>query len=105
MARREAITFYICISPWLIGFLLVVKVLVAITVLYRLDRLRVVRRSAAAAMLGLWCLVALGLFVLACSLLPAGRVSITDLLAGIVLLVPFSRLAGAPLALAWNRHR
>jgi hypothetical protein len=28
-----------------------------------------------------------------------------DILGGIVLLVPFSRLAGAPLAVEWNRHR
>jgi hypothetical protein len=36
---------------------------------------------------------------------PAAIVSWTSLLAALVLLVPFSRLAIAPLALDWNRHR
>jgi hypothetical protein len=92
-------------GPWLIGLLLVLKALLAVAILWRLDRLRVIRRQAAAALAGLWCLVVLGLCVLACLLVPAERVSIGSILPGIALLVPFSRLAGAPLALAWNRHR
>jgi hypothetical protein len=52
-----------------------------------------------------WCLVVGGLLLAAWWLLPAGLVPLTTISAAIILLVPFSRLAGAPLALHWNRHR
>jgi len=91
--------------PWLIGLLLFVKALLAISILRGLTRSRLIRRPAAALLLGGWSAVVLGLCLLACLLVPGQAIAWTTLVPSIALLVPFSRLAAAPLALAWNRHR
>jgi hypothetical protein len=91
--------------PWLMRVLLVLKPIVALAVLIGLFRAGLIRPMHSAAMIGVWCLVAGGLWLAAWWLLPTGIVPLSTVTAGIVLLVPFSRLAGAPLALHWNRHR
>jgi hypothetical protein len=52
-----------------------------------------------------WGLIVTAICLLIVWLVPGSRLPVRDLIAGVVLLVPFSRLAGAPLALDWNRHR
>jgi hypothetical protein len=59
----------------------------------------------AGAFVAVWCVVVCCLLGLANWLLPAPALSLAQLAPGLVLFVPFSRLAGAPLALDWNRHR
>jgi hypothetical protein len=91
--------------PWLIGLLLVSKLALATTVVRSLDRLRLVGRSGIAVIVVIWGLVVIGLCSIALAFSPTTQVSVFDIVSGIALLTPFSRLAGAPLALAWNRHR
>jgi uncharacterized membrane protein YjjP (DUF1212 family) len=45
------------------------------------------------------------LCAIALALLPPQIARATAIMPGIALLIPFARLAGAPLALQWNRHR
>jgi hypothetical protein len=52
-----------------------------------------------------WLLLALGYWALLCFLLPAVPSGIGLLLCAVVLFLPLTRLALAPLAFDWNRHR
>jgi hypothetical protein len=54
---------------------------------------------------GAWFLIAGCLAALPYLLLPAGRFPLALIAFGLVLALPLTRLLGAPLALAWNRHR
>jgi hypothetical protein len=92
-------------APWLMRLLLVAKPVIAAFVVTGLLRTGLIRPLVAGGMIGVWCLVAGGLWLAAWWLAPTGVVPLTTVAGAIVLLVPFSRLAGAPLALHWNRHR
>jgi hypothetical protein len=50
-------------------------------------------------------LAAAGLFAVLACFVPPGLVLLYGLALGVVLFLPLTRLAVAPLALAWNRHR
>lgn len=97
--------FLLSLVPWLIGFLLTLKLLIAAWVLHGLLRSRLVTPQAAGLMVGVWALVALPLCLLVLWLVPGQFMSLKSILATVVLSIPFSRVAGAPLALDWNRHR
>jgi hypothetical protein len=99
----ESQPFFWSLMPWLVGLLLVSKLIAAFLVLSKLLRSRIVFSKTAGFLVSGWCLVATALFLLALQLNPALPVPST--IALVALFVPFSRLAGAPLALAWNRHR
>jgi hypothetical protein len=92
-------------APWLVATLLAAKLVTAVVVLAGLLRWRLVGAGAAIGMVGVWSLLAGGLWLTAWSLAPSGSLPLPTLAAGIAMSVPFSRLAGAPLALHWNRHR
>ena len=91
--------------PWLTALLLLVKAGVAIAVGRALLRSRLMSPPAIAAALGTWAIVVTGLSGLALWLIPGARVATFDIISGVALWIPFSRLAGATLALDWNRHR
>lgn len=91
--------------PVFAAFALLLKLPLAAWVLRSLIRLRLLRLATAAAIVGAWCLVVAGLCALVFSLVPIQYVSVLNVTAGMALFVPFSRLALAPLALHWNRHR
>ena len=91
--------------PWLLVGLLLVKLIVAVAVVMALARSRLVGRSSIAAMLGIWSLAVAGLCAAMYCLVPSDHLPLGTAAAAISLNIPFSRLAGAPLALAWNRHR
>jgi hypothetical protein len=55
--------------------------------------------------LAAWGVAVVGVFALFASVLPAGFVSWPWLAVIVVLVLPVTRVVGAPLALAWNRHR
>lgn len=93
------------IVPWLIGLLLVAKLALATTVVRSLDRSGLVGRSGIVIMIGIWMFVVIGLCSIAFVFLPTTQFAFASIASGIALFTPFSRLAGAVLALAWNRHR
>jgi hypothetical protein len=97
-------TYLWSLTPWLIGLMLIVKLIVAAWVLYSLIRLRLVTPTAAGLMIGTWSIVVLCLCLIVFWLAP-GQLLSGSMVVGIALLVPLSRLAGAPLALDWNRHQ
>jgi hypothetical protein len=92
-------------SPWIEGALVAVKLAIAALVVWELIRQQQTSVHRAALWIGVWCLIVAALLAMGRWLLPAAMISWTSLLASLVLLVPFSRLAIAPLALDWNRHR
>ncbi|MCI0462629.1 MAG: hypothetical protein L0Z62_37240 [Gemmataceae bacterium] len=95
----------IALFAWVGGVVVVLKLLTAGWALRALVRRGQVKGGTLARLLGAWLLVVSGLFVLLMWLLPAGVVAPYLLALVIVVLAPLARLALAPLALAWNRHR
>ncbi len=92
-------------APWIVGVLLAVKLVAAILVLRGLLNSALFPSEHIVAMVAAWIFVVAAVASLVIWLIPAGAASTRDILAGIILLVPFSRLVGAPLAVEWNRHR
>jgi hypothetical protein len=101
--------------PWLAGIAVVVKAVAAAASLYALQRHGLVERRVLAKLAIGWLLLALVLFGLlivfvrdaglAILPLPHGLLSAPSIAALVILFLPLTRLALAPLALAWNRHR
>jgi hypothetical protein len=91
--------------PWLVGCLLALKSIIAVWVVAALVRSRLASGVRVGLMIAGWGLIVTAICLLIVWLVPGSRLPVRDLIAGVVLLVPFSRLAGAPLALDWNRHR
>jgi hypothetical protein len=91
--------------PWLAGALVLFKLLLAGWAFHAVRRRRLLAPRALACLVGLWLLVAVGLFGLLSYLVPAELAPAHYLALGVVLLLPLARLLVAPLALAWNRHR
>jgi hypothetical protein len=87
--------------PWLAG----AKLLAAAWALRAVQRRGLLRSQTVACLLAAWLVIAAGLFACLWWLLPEGFASVRVLASVVVLLVPLARLAAAPLALAWNRHR
>jgi len=91
--------------PWLIGLLLVIKLAAAGFVVRGLIQSRLTSPGGAALMVAIWLVVVGSLCGLALALLPSEFAAPQNIIPGIALFIPFSRIAGAPLALEWNRHR
>jgi len=91
--------------PWVLDGLLLVKLIVAIVVVAALVRSGLVSHKSIAAMIGIWSVLVGGLCLAVYCSVPSEHLALAPAAAGIALNIPFSRLAGAPLALAWNRHR
>jgi hypothetical protein len=92
------------LTGWAVGAVLL-KLLAAGAVLQALVRRGLVEARMLAKLVGVWLLLAGGLFALAYAVVPAGAVPVSLIVCGVVLSLPLARLAAAPLALAWNRHR
>ncbi len=91
--------------PWLAGGAVVLKILAAAWSLSRLKRSALVSPHVLIGAIAAWFTVAFVLFVVLRWLIPHEVVPTAGLVLGIMQLVPLTRLALAPLALAWNRHR
>jgi hypothetical protein len=91
--------------PWLGGALLALKFFLVFRISRILVRGGVVAANIVHGALAVWGLCAAGLIGLLYWLLPSERVSVFELVLGIGLALPLTRLLLAPLALAWNRHR
>jgi hypothetical protein len=90
--------------PWLMGLLLALKLAAAALVVHGILHWRLARPRGIALMIAAWLAIVIALCALAFALLPS-EVPASKVIPGIVLFIPFARLAGAPLALQWNRHR
>jgi hypothetical protein len=87
--------------PWLMGVVVVLKVLAALWVFRILERHGLGPLGILRGALAIWLLSVAGLFGVLYWLL---RPPVSTLVFGIVLALPLTRLALAPLALDWNRH-
>ena len=90
---------------WLAPAAVALKLLLAGGAVRVLLRRRLVTPRALAGWLAVWLLAALALFAALAWLLPPGLADVTGCAFAAVLTVPLARLALAPLALEWNRHR
>lgn len=91
--------------PWLAGAAVVLKSLAAVWSLSTLRRRELIPGGVLWGALVIWLTLAASLFAALYALLPSDCFSVPVVVLGIVLLLPLTRLALAPLALAWNRHR
>jgi hypothetical protein len=97
-------TFFAAL-PWLLSGLALLKLLAAGWVCRAISRRGLVATQTLVRLLGIWVLVTIGLVLILCWLVPRDYMSVPSIALGIVLFLPLARLAAAPLALAWNRHR
>jgi hypothetical protein len=91
--------------PWLAGLALGLKVSAAAWVVSAVRRHELLTSRALACLLAGWVVAAACFFALFASVLPIGVAAWPWLAVIVVLVLPLARLAGLPLALAWNRHR
>ncbi len=91
--------------PWLAGGVVALKSVAAVCSLRALHHRRLLPPRVLWGALAAWLVFAVGLFGVLCWLLPDGRTFVSAIVLGIALLLPLTRLALAPLALNWNRHR
>ncbi|HEX7449471.1 MAG TPA: hypothetical protein VF306_18080 [Pirellulales bacterium] len=92
-------------TTWLLGAALAAKLGLAAWAMYALCQRRLVPRPQILQCLAVWCAIVAIVCCGAVWLVPWEWASPWALSAGCILMAPFSRLAAAPLALAWNRHR
>ncbi len=92
-------------APWLIAAALAVKAILAPLAWRALVRRGIVPTGTLQKWLAFWCAAVAALTGLIVGIAPAGAISFGAALAAAIFLVPFNRLAVAPLAWNWNRHR
>jgi hypothetical protein len=93
------------VLPWWAGGAVLVKLLAFTGVARALLQRGIVRAPTVAKLLALWTLIAAILFGLGWAVAPAKSVPLSLLAFAVLLSIPAVRLAAAPLALAWSRHR
>lgn len=91
--------------PWLAIAAVLLKIRAALWSLHELRRIGLIPSRVLRAMLAIWFALAIGSFAALYALLPKDWFSVPGVVLAIVLLLPLTRLALAPLALSWNRHR
>ena len=92
-------------APWLVAAALAVKAILAPLAWRALVHRRIVPSGTLQKWLAFWCAAVAALTGLIVGIAPAGAISFGGALSGAIFLVPFNRLAVAPLAWNWNRHR
>lgn len=91
--------------PWILGIVMCIKLSAAAWIAARLEGARLLSvRALVAGAIG-WDLAVFALFALLVWLTPAILFFRYFLALVAILTIPLARLAAAPLALAWNRHR
>jgi ferric-dicitrate binding protein FerR (iron transport regulator) len=93
------------VLPWLTAGVAALKGVAALCSLRALNHRGILPQRVFWGALAAWIVFAAGLFGVLCWLLPGGQTFVWAIVLGIVLLLPLTRLALAPLALDWNRHR
>lgn len=92
-------------APWLVAGLAAAKLALAGYVLSRAWGRRLLETRAVALLVGSWMIVVLASVGLVVWLVPSGVLPLGLTMGISILVFPLTRLALAPLALAWNRHR
>ncbi len=95
----------LALLPWLIGLLILFRLLVAGLALRQGLRQGLFEPRTALRWLTAWVLLGSALFGLLAYVVPADLVPLGYLAYAVLLTLPTARLTAAPLALAWNRHR
>jgi hypothetical protein len=95
----------LALLPWLLGPLVVCRLLVAMWALREVLRRGLLQPRTAALWATAWLLLASMLFVVFVWAVPREHVPVYYLAFGVLFAMPMARLAATPLALAWNRHR
>jgi hypothetical protein len=103
--RPELLRVLIQAAPWLLAFLVVVKLLLAVLVYRVLKNRSLIETPGVRQAVAVWLAATFVLSVLALWLVPSELLPWHSAICGAVLTVPIVRLGLAPLALAWNRHR
>ncbi|HEX5272829.1 MAG TPA: hypothetical protein VFW33_20165, partial [Gemmataceae bacterium] len=93
------------VLPWWAGAAALVKLLIAAGLGRVLLRRGLIEPGALARVVAVWVVAAVALFGLARGSVLFDDTPVLLLASGAVLVLPLARLAAAPLALAWNRHR
>jgi hypothetical protein len=96
---------FLAALPWLLGLLVLCRLLATGWALRRLLRDGLLETQTALRCIGTWLLLAATLFGVLICILPLEQVPVYYLAFGVVSVFPMARLAATPLALAWNRHR
>ena len=91
--------------PGVVGSLALLKLTLAGYVLRRAWERGLLETSAIAILVGVWASAVLATVGLTAWLAPSGLAPIGLAAGGTILMYPLTRIALAPLALAWNRHR
>jgi hypothetical protein len=99
--HREYLPDLMTYLPWFLAVLFTVKLATAGWIMRELRRRGLVSTKLIQKSLAMWAAVCLVLIAMAACLI---NVSLT-LVLGIGMAVPIARIAAAPLALHWNRHR
>jgi hypothetical protein len=95
----------LALVPWLIGLVILSRLLLAGLALRQGLRLGLFEPRTALRWLTAWVLLGSALFGLLAYVVPADLVPLRYLAFAVLLTLPMVRLTAAPLALAWNRHR
>jgi hypothetical protein len=100
----EHIPYVQPIVPWIVAGLLLLKLAIGAKVVQSLIETRQASGTATLSMLAVWLAAVAVLYGLVRWLVPEIPFSLLAL-GSLALMIPFNRLASAPLALEWNRHR
>ena len=92
-------------APWLIGGLALLKLALSGYVLHRVWGRGLLETPALTLLVGVWTTVVLATIGLVAWLVPSDVLPLRLAVGGTILAFPLTRIALAPLALAWNRHR
>lgn len=90
--------------PWLIGAAVAAKAVAAMLLLRALGRSKLLAPASLKNYLALWFTITAALAAAFMALSPAGS-PVWMAISGAAMVVPLNRVAAAPLALNWNRHR
>ncbi len=103
--RPETHETVFAVLPWLLGTLVICRLLIVAWALRQVLRRRLLRPRTVARWIGGWLLLASILFAMLAWAIPAKMVPMGYIAFIVLFAMPMARLAAAPLALAWNRHR
>ncbi|HEV3119492.1 MAG TPA: hypothetical protein VGY58_20715 [Gemmataceae bacterium] len=96
---------FLALLPWLLGLLIVCRLLVAGVALRQGLRRGLLEPRTALRWLTAWVFLGSALFGLLAYVVPTDLMPVHYLAFAVLLAMPMTRLTAAPLALAWNRHR